>query len=137
MKSEDMFAGFSVAAGGDRFDEHIKLGTEPNDCKVSATDTAGAMCVFEFTGLGGGPRHVHSGQEEWIYVIDGAFDFEVGGSRFRVNAGESVFLPRKVAHARASADGRPGKIIDVYQPAGKMEEFFPEVDGYSGQISIL
>src|SRR6476659_2757040 len=53
MKSEEMFAGFSVAAGDDRLGEHIKLGGDPNDCKVSAQDTNGAMCVFEFTGGGG------------------------------------------------------------------------------------
>src|SRR5215470_3094566 len=28
MKSEEMFTGFSVAAGNDRFGEHIKLGSE-------------------------------------------------------------------------------------------------------------
>src|SRR6202790_5438415 len=78
MKSEEMFAGFSVAAGKDRFDEHIKIGGEPNDCKVSAQDTNGAMCVFEFTGRSCGPRHLHLDQDEWIYVIDGEFQFEVG-----------------------------------------------------------
>src|SRR5580658_9819659 len=36
MKSEELFLGFSVAAGKDRFGEHIKLGGEPHDCKVSA-----------------------------------------------------------------------------------------------------
>src|ERR1043165_7047256 len=33
MKSEEMFLGFSVAAGRDRFDERIRLGGEPHDCK--------------------------------------------------------------------------------------------------------
>src|SRR5690349_11643522 len=52
MKSEEMFAGFSVAAGDDRFGERVKLGGQPNDCKVSSRDTHGAMCAFEFTGHG-------------------------------------------------------------------------------------
>jgi DNA-binding transcriptional MerR regulator len=43
MKREEIFVGFSVAAGNDRFGEHIKLGGEANDCKVSAQDTDGAM----------------------------------------------------------------------------------------------
>src|ERR1700716_2118317 len=86
MKSEEMFVGFSVAAGKDRFDEHIKIGGEPNDCKVSAQDTVGAMCVFEFTGTGGGPRHLHNDQDEWIYVIDGELDFVVGAERLRRTA---------------------------------------------------
>ncbi|MGZ4788151.1 MAG: MerR family transcriptional regulator [Terriglobales bacterium] len=133
MKSEEMFVGFSVGAGKDRFDEHIKLGGEPNDCKVSAKDTDGAMAVFEFTGGGCGPRHLHHEQDEWIYIIEGEFEFEVGKRRFRVSAGESVFLPRKVAHAWACVSGKPGKIIDTYQPAGKMEEFFRELGKYNGK----
>ena len=46
-----MFVGFSVAAGHDRFGEHIKLGSEPNDCN-------GAPCVFEGTGHSGEPHHL-------------------------------------------------------------------------------
>src|SRR5690242_4911485 len=41
MKTEEMFAGFSVAAGDDRFGAHIVLGGptgEPVDCKVSGQD---------------------------------------------------------------------------------------------------
>ncbi|HZZ41362.1 MAG TPA: MerR family transcriptional regulator, partial [Tepidisphaeraceae bacterium] len=53
MKSEEMFAGFSVKAGEDRFGEGIKLGGEPQECKISGRDTEGAMCVFEFAGMGG------------------------------------------------------------------------------------
>ncbi|HEY8750635.1 MAG TPA: MerR family transcriptional regulator [Tepidisphaeraceae bacterium] len=122
MKSEEMFAGFSVAAGEDRFGEHIKLGGEPLDCKVSAKDTNGAMCIFEFTA--GWPRHRHRDQDEWIYVVEGQLEFELGDKRFKMEAGESVFIPRNVAHVWSPAGGVPAKIINVYQPAGKMEEFF-------------
>jgi DNA-binding transcriptional MerR regulator/quercetin dioxygenase-like cupin family protein len=127
MKSQEMFAGFSVPAGKDRFGENITLGGEPNDCKVSAQDTGGAMCVFEFTGGSGGPRHLHYDQDEWIYVLEGEFEFRVGEKQFRASAGESVFLPRKVPHLWGCANGKPGRILDVYQPAGKMEEFFREI----------
>jgi DNA-binding transcriptional MerR regulator/quercetin dioxygenase-like cupin family protein len=127
MRSKEMFVGFRVAAGDDRFGERIKLGGEPMDCKVSAQDTDGAMCVFEFTGRGGGPRHLHHDQDEWIYVINGEFEFEVGEKRFRLGAGECVFLPRKVAHVWACVSGKEGKIINAYQPAGLMEEFFREI----------
>jgi DNA-binding transcriptional MerR regulator/quercetin dioxygenase-like cupin family protein len=130
MKSEEMFTGFSVAAGDDRFGEHIKLGDEPHDCKVSARDTDGAMCAFEYTGGSSGPRHLHHEQDEWIYIVDGEFKFEIGEKRFHAGAGESVFIPRKVPHAWARVSEEPGKIIDVYQPAGNMEEFFRELGKY-------
>ena len=121
MKSEEMFIGFSIPAGKDRFNEHIKLDGEPVDCKVSGKDTNGALCVFEVTA--GWPRHRHQDQDEWIYVIDGEVEFELGKKRLRVGAGESVFIPRKVEHVWSPVGG-PGKVINVYQPAGKMEEFF-------------
>jgi quercetin 2,3-dioxygenase len=137
IKSQEMFAGFSVAAGDDRFSEHIKLnGHSTNDCKVSAQDTAGASCVFEFNGKSGGPRHLHPEQDEWIYVLAGEFDFQVGEKRFRVGPGESGFLPRKVAHVWACVNERPGKIINMHQPRGKMEEFFREVGKFDGKPNI-
>src|SRR5215472_4911261 len=55
MRSEDIFAGFSVPAGRDRFDKQIKVGNTRLDCKVSAKDTEGAMSAFESTS--GWPRH--------------------------------------------------------------------------------
>jgi mannose-6-phosphate isomerase-like protein (cupin superfamily) len=130
MKSKEMFVGFSVAAGEDRFNEKIKLGGEPIDCKVSAKDTEGAVCVFEYTG-GGWPRHLHHDLDEWIYVIDGDLDVRVGDKRLSLGAGESVFLPRKVGHVWGCPNGKPAKIINVYQPAGKMEEFFREVGKFN------
>ena len=72
-------------------------------------DTNGAMCVFEFTGGSGGPRHIHHDQDEWIYIIDGEFQFEVGEKRFRVGAGECVFIPRKVAHVWACVSEQAGQ----------------------------
>lgn len=130
MQSEEMFAGFSVAAGKDRFDEHIKLGGESHDCKVSAQDTQGAMCVFEFTGSGGGPRHLHHEQDEWIYVIEGEINLVVGAEGLRLTASESIFIPRKTSHTWTRMSSRPAKIINVYQPAGKMEEFFRQVSAF-------
>src|SRR6478609_5751556 len=93
MKNEEMFAGFSLGAGRDRFDQRIDLGGgAPVECKVSAQDTDGAMCIFEV--IGGWPRHLHHDQDEWIYVIDGEVALEVGNRAFRAGAGESVFIPR-------------------------------------------
>jgi len=132
MKTEEMFAGFSVAAGQDRFGEPVELGGEPHHCKVSARDTAGAMCVFEFTGRSGGPRHLHHDQDEWIYVASGEFEFQVAEKSFRLVAGESLFVPRKTPHAWAAVGEHPGKLLDTYQPAGTMEDFFRAVGSFEG-----
>src|SRR5262249_5812048 len=122
--------GFSVAAGSGRFGKQVKLGTEPIDCKVSGKDTHGELCVFEFAGSGSGPRVAHLEQDEWIYIIEGELDFVIGKKRSRLGAGESIFTPRKPSHAWATATGKPGKIINVYQPAGNIEKFFAEATGF-------
>lgn len=132
MKVEELFEGFSVAAGEDRFGEHVRLGEdqEPVDCKVSARDTNGALCILEMLASGGGPPHLHHEQDEWIYVLDGACLLEIAGERRRLTAGESTFIPRKTAHMWASEgwkSGQPARILNVYQPAGTIEEFFREV----------
>jgi len=127
MSSKDMFAGFKVPSGRARFNEVVQLRGEPYDCKLSGRDTAGAMCIFEFTGLSSGPRRRHREQDEWIYVVDGDLNFVVGDDEFQAGPGESVFVPRQTACAWASMPGRPAKIVDVYQPAGQMEEFFREL----------
>jgi DNA-binding transcriptional MerR regulator/quercetin dioxygenase-like cupin family protein len=120
MKSNEMFAGFSVAAGEGRFGEGIKLGGRAVDCKVSGRDTAGAMCAFEFTT--GWPWHRHHDQDEWVYVVEGDWDLVIDGKHLRIGAGESAFIPRKVVHV-CSPVAETGKIVNVYQPAGTMEEF--------------
>jgi DNA-binding transcriptional MerR regulator len=120
MKSEEMFTGFSVGAGKDRFDEGFNHEGTKIDCKVSGKDTGGAMCVLEVNNTGWA-RHVNRDQDEWIYVVDGEVELEIGKKRSRLRAGESMFIPRNVEHAWG---GVPARIINTYQPAGKIEEFF-------------
>lgn len=127
--NEELFTGFSVAAGQDRFDETIKLGEALHDCKLSAQDTGGAIAVFEFSGVGGWPRHVHRDQDKWIYVIEGELELEIASKRSRARAGESVFIPRQVPHAMASPE-QPAKTINTYQPAGKIEDLLREMSKY-------
>jgi DNA-binding transcriptional MerR regulator len=131
MSSQDMFAGFKVPSGGTRFDEMIQLRGEPYDCKLSSRDTAGAMCIFEFSGSSSGPRRRHREQDEWIYVVDGDLMFVVADKEFHAGPGESVFVPRQTPYAWASMHEKPARIVDVYQPAGQMEEFFRELGKFN------
>ena len=128
MKNEELFMGFSVGAGKDRFNEGFTHDGTRIDCKVSGKDTGGAMCVLEVNNTGWA-RHVNRDQDEWIYVVDGEVELEIAKKRFRLGAGESMFIPRNVEHAWG---GVPAKIINTYQPAGKIEEFFQAIAKYKG-----
>src|SRR6516225_4913003 len=122
MKSEELFIGFRVGAGKDRFNDGFTRYGTTIDCKVSGKDTGGAMCVLEVNNTGW-PRHVNRDQDEWIYVVDGEVELEIGKKRFRLGTRESMFIPRNIEHAWAAVSA-PTKIINTYQPAGKIEEFF-------------
>jgi quercetin 2,3-dioxygenase len=70
---------------------------------------------------------LHYDQDEWFYVVQGEFTFEVGQGRFRLNPGDSLLAPRKVPHVWAYVGDRLGQILVAFTPAGTMEAFFREV----------
>jgi mannose-6-phosphate isomerase-like protein (cupin superfamily) len=100
------------------------------DCKVSGKDTGGAMCVLEVNNSGW-PRHVNRDQDEWIYVVDGEVDLEISKKRFHLGTGESMLIPRNIEHAWAPVSS-PAKVINTYQPAGKIEGFFQVLAKFKG-----
>ncbi|AIZ65078.1 cupin [Hymenobacter sp. DG25B] len=121
--------GFKAKAGEGRLHGHILLkGVNANliDVKVSGKDTNGALAIFEQTSQSQGrgtPLHVHPLQDEVFYVLEGNYFFQVGEDKFRLAAGDSIFLPRKVPHSWIQLSER-GKMTVTLQPAGKLEEFF-------------
>ena len=121
--------GFVITNGDARFGEHYKMkGITLNklDVKISSQDTAGDLAVFEQIGLtakGGPPLHIHPFQDEWFYVVDGNYLFQVGIEKYNLKQGDTIFLPRGIQHAFAQIS-KTGKMIVSYLPAGKMEAFF-------------
>lgn len=71
--------------------------------------------------------HVHPFQDEWFYVIEGQYLFQVGDDKYNLSPGDTIFLPRNVPHAFLQLEER-GKMIVSYLPAGKMESFFKITD---------
>lgn len=121
--------GFKVEAGKDRF---IRTSTNVqgsgSTTKVSGTDTQGDVYIYETkrTEKGGPPLYVYLEQDEWFRVIEGEYAIKAGDELFHCKAGDSVFVPRKVAHAFAKINVGPGILLTKFQPAGRMEEFFSE-----------
>lgn len=128
--------GFKVSSGEARFGEHYKMkGVTLNnlDIKISGTDTEHDLAVFEQTGLtpkGGPPLHIHPFQDEWFYIIEGEYLFQVGDDKYQMKSGDTIFLPRNVQHAFLQLTEK-GKMIVSYLPAGKMESFFKVTDKWT------
>lgn len=117
-----------VVAGSDCFGEQRGLGISTIAFKV-AGQGEGGLFVLEntFHARGGPARHLHISQDEWFYIVEGEFVFEVGGERFRLAAGDSLLAPRQVPHVWAYVGAAVGRILVAFTPAGQMEAFFRKV----------
>ena len=128
--------GFKVGSGEARFGKHFKMkGITINllDTKISGKDTDNDLVVFEQTGLtqkGGPPLHIHPNQDEWFYIIEGEYIFQVGEDKYNLKSGDTIFLPRNVQHAFIQLTEK-GKVIVSFLPAGKMESFFELTDSWT------
>lgn len=133
--------GFKVSSGEARYDEHFKMkGVTLNvlDNKISSKDTAGDLAVFEqngFTPNGGPPLHIHPYQDEFFYIIEGEYLFQVGIEKYQLKQGDTIFLPRNVQHAFVQLTEK-GKVIVSYMPAGKMEDFFRTTDSWTSPPTL-
>ena len=123
--------GIFVQSGKDRHNN--PLTRQPGDIifnKVSTSDTDGDLYLFDTTRIkeGGPPLHYHYSQDEWWYVITGEFLIKVGDETYHAKPGDCVFGPRGIPHTFAKIGEGEAKIILLFQPAGKMEDFFIAVN---------
>lgn len=117
-----------VSANKDQFGEYRGLGVSKITFKLTPK-TSDDVFIIEntFHEKGGPARHLHYEQEEWFYVVEGDFLFEIGDERFKLQTGDSVLAPRQVPHVWAHTGENLGRILIAFLPAGKMEAFFREV----------
>ena len=129
--------GFKVEGRKDRYQEELLIMGGQFDCKVSAKDTNGDLCIYDTTRMekGGPALHLHHQQDEWFYIIKGEFIVKVGEDTFNLKAGDSAFAPRKVPHAFAKTSDGEGQMLVLFQPAGTMEDFFKQMSEQGSTIA--
>lgn len=132
--------GFKVNSGEARFNKHYNMkGVTVNtlDIKISSKDTNGGLAVFEQIGLtpnGGPPLHIHPYQDEWFFVTEGEYYFQVGEDKYILKTGDTIFLPKNVPHAFIQVSEKARTLVS-YLPAGKMEDFFKVTDTWTSPPS--
>ncbi len=123
--TQDTMIGFSIGPGDSRSGEPLRLLGETISIKVRGADTGGAFEIAEeiTPPQGGPPLHLHKREDEWLYVLEGTFLFEMAGQQVKATAGASVFVPRGVPHTFQNVGEGPGRLLGVIAPAG-IEQFF-------------
>jgi quercetin dioxygenase-like cupin family protein len=100
--------------------------------KASKNSTAGAFTMIESRTAGGAPWHVHTREDEFLYVVNGTLKVSCGQDVFRAEPGAFVFLPRGIAHAWDVASEGKATVLMMTVPA-MLEEFLREFHSASGQ----
>ena len=95
--------------------------------KARGADTEGAFALFEFRADRNAepPPHIHHGEDEAWYVLEGSVTFHVGGRAFEAPTGTFVYGPRGVPH-HLTITSPEARVLTIVSPAG-FEGFFEEV----------
>ncbi len=95
---------------------------------ATAAGTDGRFTVFEqVTPAGWGPpRHIHSREDEIVYILEGAYEISIGDERRTVSAGGCAVLPRGVPHGFRNVASAPSRLLCLIVPGG-LEEYFMAV----------
>lgn len=98
-----------------------------NRFMATGEDTNGAYAQWEVLvpPSGGPPPHVHTREEECIYVLEGEVILHIGDSRSVAQASTFVGLPMGVPHAFKNESDLPARLLFTVVPAG-LEGFFFE-----------
>lgn len=96
--------------------------------KVQASDTGGAYSVFEdYIPPGAGPvPHMHTKEDETIFVLEGKLRAWLDGKQYDVKAGDFVHMPRGVQHYFKNVSDEPTRLLLSYTPGG-FEQWFLDI----------
>ena len=70
------------------------------------------------------PLHVHPKQDEFIYMLEGTFDLQLGEARLQARPGDLVRMPMGLPHAYYNNTDAPTRALFWVSPAGGLKELF-------------
>lgn len=77
--------------------------------------------------------HVHTREDEAVYVVSGVLTVVVGAREFEAGSGELVWLPREVPHTFANLSDQPAWAFGTTTPGG-LEGMFEEQSAYFASL---
>ncbi len=94
--------------------------------KHSTEELNGAIFVWEIISPLGTmvPPHIHTVEDEFIYVQDGELEVMIGNEKQRACAGDLIKMPKNVPHGIWQVGNTPTRTLWIVAPAGNMEQLF-------------
>ncbi|XUL92271.1 cupin domain-containing protein [Streptomyces galilaeus] len=105
--------------------EPIRWTVEQGRILLRAGDTGGLFSFFELTTPPGGgpPLHLHDGLDETFYVIEGAYEIQLGDRIHEAGPGTLVYGPRGVGHGFRNIGDGASRMLCISTPGGSETMF--------------
>jgi quercetin dioxygenase-like cupin family protein len=102
--------------------------------RIHGADTDGVVSVVESHDVPGGgpPPHIHRREDETFQILEGEYEWTVGGKTFIAQKGATIFAPRGIPHSYRYLGQTTGRLMCIITPAG-FEGFFEEIGALSPQ----
>lgn len=110
--------------------EIIKIGQLEIKFLLEASDTHGALTMFEFfvpVGAKVPLPHYHENFDEIIYGLEGTMTFTLDGKIVALERGQSLFIPKGVAHGFNNLSQQDTKALAVATPGLIGSEYFKDL----------
>ena len=94
---------------------------------AGAESTDRSFSIVEITEQPGSaaPLHVHHGEAEGFYILDGAIELTCGEETVTAQAGDFVYAPKDLPHKYAVVGEQPARALLLFSRPG-FESFFVE-----------
>jgi len=115
-----------VPAGTGSF---VDLGDHRAHAKITALQSAGTMLFAETEAdfQGGVPAHTHAREDETFFILEGRFEFVIGGQAIEAGPRDTVFGPRNVSHSWRCTSLEGGRFLLLITPGANFEAFAMEM----------
>ncbi len=128
------FTAAAIARPGD-VTESLALGH--HRILVTGAQTGGSLGIWEeIVEPGWGPPlHVHHGEDEMFYVLEGRIRIWCGEETFEVTAGATAVLPRGIPHRFENVSETVARMLIAVTPGG-FESFFLDAAALSDRSEV-
>src|SRR5947207_3487283 len=106
----------------------------PMVIRIHGRDTGGVISAVESHDVPGGgpPPHIHHREDETFQILEGEYEWTVGGKTFMAQKGTPIVAPRGIPHTHRYLGKTPGRLMCVITPSG-FEGFFEEIAALPSQ----
>jgi mannose-6-phosphate isomerase-like protein (cupin superfamily) len=83
------------------------------------------------------PPHIHTTQDEFIYMLEGEFDLYLDGAWTKAGPGSLVRMPRGIAHGYYNRGSVQARALFWVTPGRKLRSLFDQLHNLADPVEVV